>query len=120
MHSPYQLRPDGFVWITDFDDDPNSPEWVDAANKSIKYISWVLGMELNDFKIECQSCDLQEGMSSNYIGYYEILINVTAFNKRKKDFLTSNSKTLEEKLEAIGFLIDGFLHGHVVAKKHND
>jgi hypothetical protein len=100
------MRPDGFVHVWDYPDDPNEPCWDDAAKMAIAYVSGILGLDPEtDFKIECQSVDSKEeyeDFPEAYIGFNVILIS-------HEKFLASENKKIS--IRNLGFIIDGFLTG---------
>lgn len=101
------LRPDGFVYVWDYPDDPDEPCWDEAAKLAVPYIAALMGLDSDlDFKIECQSVDLREELGTNYIGSTEILISY-------EKYLKSYNK--EVTLRDLGFIIDGFITGWMAA-----
>lgn len=102
-----KLRNDGFMWVWDFPMDPDQPEWQDAAKQAIHYIAHWLGMEQDDFKIECQSCEWVEDNREDCIGSSEILMNWAQYTKAN---LKNKHKVSTRE---IGLAMDGFLCGYI-------
>lgn len=103
MKNSKDIRPDGFVHVWDYPDDPDEPCWDEAAKMAISYVSGIMGLDPDvDFKIECQSVDQKEDYPDTYFGYNDILIS-------HEKFLGSENKNIS--IRNLGFIIDGFLTG---------
>lgn len=103
MKSPNE-RPDGFVHVWDYPDDPDEPCWHDAALKAVDYVASLVRLDPNlDFKIECQTVDWREEKIGNYVGANYILMNQTAFD------LSEDKPNLS--VHDLGLIVDGFITG---------
>lgn len=100
MNTSFDSRPDGFVHVWDFPDDPTEPCWNVAVNEAVTFASHLLGLDPEtDFKIECQSVELREHPHNSCVGVNAILIS------GDKLLIASN------QLENLAFLIEGFING---------
>lgn len=104
MNTLSDTRPDGFVHVWDFPDDPDEPCWNQAAIEAVQYVAGLLGLDPEtDFKIECQTVDYREEMASGtFVGINDILIH-------GDNYLHCNNVNLT--IRDIGFIIDGFISG---------
>lgn len=97
-------RPDGFVHVWDFPDDPHEPCWNQAAIEAVQYVARLLGLDPElDFKIECQTVDYREEMApGTFMGVNHILIHGDKYL-----YCDNTSLTIRD----IGFITDGFMGG---------
>jgi len=100
------VRPDGFIHVWDYPDDPDEPCWTEAAEEAIKYVAFLLQLDPElDFKIECQTVDWREELKTNFVGSNYVLINAERLASSEVKLTTEN----------IGFIIDGFQAGYMAA-----
>jgi hypothetical protein len=96
-------RPDGFVHVWDYPDDPDEPCWHEAAQAAVKYAAGIMALDHEiDFKIECQTVEWREKKLTNCVGANYILM-------RYDSLPTDNGPSIT--FDEIGFIIDGFMAG---------
>ena len=104
------IRPDDFIFVWDYPDDPDEPCWDEAAKMAIAYVAGIMGLDPDvDFKIECQTVAEKEEYPDTYFGYNNVLVS-------QEKFLAVENKKIS--VRDLGFIIDGFLTGWLGAHSH--